>query len=681
MGNRYSRFTFKAKHLLLEQYQELLVKWHTRNGDDYVRPFVTSTTLPPSSGDIDYDLYQAASNDNHMHVEKLLKMGANGLAPQGDHDLTSLHVCMSAKCVARIVASFPRPIHRNLKALVDDRGNTPIHAAAQSNRVEALLCLVECGFDLAQTNNAGRTASRVAKTHTYHELSRLIDKLLTGSCWCNSDNGFDIEKYCQLYLQIYSYREACEDVFDFISNQKKEDQRDAFGLEKKLKPLLESQEERTRQANEKKQEEQHQIEQEGGPDFNTTLAKALKEMALFDKEQKRREAAERAGLEYVPKAARNDDSSDDEDGGGGGESGESGKSGESGGGGGSGSKKNIRSKESLKTRIKNLQTQIDTLTDATRWRVQNNSLGFPLDTQQAMNDVIQSSLALHVRLGCPTKEYRCQGCSKNVKVSNKETHDDKECTEALEECPQCKMNIKKRMLANHMKYVCLAREWVFCPNSDDQTGFGSTNCGKEMKSQDLRKHMKLECQFRKKKCLKCKQVVIFKDYKKHVKDECEDRCINCVVQGCSRTFHRTSEMEIIERHERKHLQKNIGLWTSGDVGFWLEKSFPFFGDFLMLNYKKKIIAHNVDGNTLKGYVQPQELRSKLFMKLIGMPEDHAYTVSEAIVGRTTPQDERWVEHPKVIRAGAYLSRDVKRNILAMQKEQRHNKYSVVLRKR
>ena len=163
MGKRYSRFTFKAKHFILERYQELLVKWHTRNGDDYVRPFVTSTTLP-SSGDIDYDLYQAASNDNHVHVEKLLKLGANGLAPQGDHDLTSLHVCMSAKCVARIVASFPRPILRHLEKIVDDRGNTPIHAAAQSNRVDALLCLVECGFDLAQTNNAGRTHPRQTKS-------------------------------------------------------------------------------------------------------------------------------------------------------------------------------------------------------------------------------------------------------------------------------------------------------------------------------------------------------------------------------------------------------------------------------------------------------------------------------------------------------------------------------------
>ena len=138
-------------------------------------------------------------------------------------------------------------------------------------------------------------------------------------------------------------------------------------------------------------------------------------------------------------------------------------------------------------------------------------------------------------------------------------------------------------------------------------------------------------------------------------------CIqSCVVDGCLRTFHKESDTKWRQLHQRAHLQKQVKEWTSGEVGFWLEHSFPFFGDFLMLKYKKKILNSNVNGKILLKQKGAKELR-KLLIKVIGMPEDHAYTVSEAIVGKApvgTSERRDGVEHPKRVRVGAYLSSQV-----------------------
>jgi hypothetical protein len=643
MGKKLSRLKFTVKQLVLKKYQEF------RNQDNNI-----TAGTPTSTGDIDYDLYLAASNDNVQHVERLLKMGANGLKPHGDRELTSLHVCISSKCVARIVSSLPLSTLNHLNDIRDDRGNTPIHSAAKSNRVDTLLCLIECGFDLNCQNNAGRTAARVAENHTWSDLSLLINQLNTGQCWCGgTEDNFDLEPICQMYLKIYSWKETCEDVWDFISIQKKEDFRDSFELEKKLRPLLKAQEERKRWANERKEAENKSGgKSEEGPNFDSVLANALKEMEKFDIEQKRRERAERAGIEYIP---RNYDSSDDED------------------CGGSAPLKKGQ-KESLTKRISNLEKKITELKDQTRWRVINNSIGFPIDLQYAANDIVKQSLALHIRIGCPSREYVCKGCQKHIKLSNRDHHIKQVCYKtAVNECPQCKKQIKKVLLKNHIKNVCLAREWVTCPNIDDSCEFGEHFCGKEMKSRDLRKHMKLECQYRRKKCSHCKKILLFKNYNDHLVHECDDRMMKCVVDGCTRAFRKISEKEFLKRHMKNHLQKKINEWTSGDVSYWLNQTFPFFGDFLLLKYKKSILLHNIDGKKLKAYQKPNELRSKLLMKILKMPEDHAFTVCEAVVGRT-PKEERWAENPKVVRLGAYLSRDVKEAV----KRDRDQKYKVVV---
>ena len=634
MGKKFSRVKFELTQLVQQKYQG----WIHRNDDSY------ESSNTASTGDIDYDLYLAASRDNVPRVEQLLKLGADGLAPQGDRDLTALHVCMSAPVVARICGSLPRYKLKNLDQIVDDRGNSPLHAAAQSNRVETLLCLIECGFDLSSTNNAGRTPSRVAYNHTFEELHRLIDQLVSGKCWCGdltSTPKFDLERSCQLYLQIYSYREVCEDVFAFISDQKTDDTNDANELEKKLKPLLEAQEERKKWAREKKEKEEAEAKSEKGLDINTVLAKALKDMAAFDKEQRLRAAAEEGGFEYVPKEDRDSESDDsDED----------------------ATKSSPKSKkESVKTRIANLQKKLNEITDPARWRAFDNVLGFPRDLKAAAESILLPSLALHVRLGCPTQEYICPGCSNRILLIHKEHHTLKECKEAFEQCSMCKADVKKKLLKNHQKHICLAREWVNCLHD---------GCGQELKSTDLRKHMKLDCSFRKKKCKFCQHLIVHKEYKDHEQNHCEDRCIPCVVVGCTRTFHQRSEQELIRRHEKKHLQDTIEQWTPGMVGFWLEQHFPFFGDFLLLKYQKNVLRHGITGRALSKYVDSKDLREKVFMKLIGMPEDHAYTVCEAIVGRTTPEEERWAEHPKKVRAGAFLSREVRMSIAQTTRERK-----------
>ena len=631
MGAHFSRFKYEISEIIKAKYTE----WRGEEDDDdddndnRVTSFnaTTPTKIPKSSGNIDKDLYRASETDNLLWVEKLLKLHANGIRPQGEHELTSLHVCMSAGVAARIVKSLPKSMWDKLDTIRDSRGNTPLHAAARSNRQEALLCLIECGFDLNEKNDAGRTPSRVAFDYHYLDTHRLCDQLLMGNCWCGPP---DLEESCQLYVNIYSYRECCQDVYHYIMDQKTEDKREELEIRKKLSRLLESQAERKRWQQEK---QEAAAKEQDGTDIKGALAKAMKEMEMFDREMKRREAAEQAGIEYVPKGADSDDSDDDEP-----VSPSKGK------------RKNEK-KESVKSRIKALEKQLETVIDPTRWRACDNSLGFPHDIQDSASALMLPSLALHVRIGCSGRKYQCQWCQKMVMRSREEIHVKEECRESTEVCPQCKGLVRKRLLKHHLKNECLARDWVFCPN----------NCDREVKSSELRKHLSLECPNRKKKCKYCKTLVTFHLYQHHLVSDCSDRIAPCVVDGCDRMFHVQSDHDVIKMHQRAHLQKHVKQWTKGETAFWLETTFPFFGDFLINKYKNIIIEKNITGRILMKPSSAKELR-KILMKNVGMPEDHAFTVSEAVVGRA-PADERWAEHPKrIIRAGAYLSQDIRAGV-------------------
>lgn len=264
MGKKFSRFKYEMSELIQTKYKE----WQGLD-DDVVTSFdpTKQEAIPKSSGDVDLDLYRASSTNNIPWVEKLLKFGANGLTPQGEHDLTSLHVCMSAAVAARIVNSLPKKQLLHLETIKDDRGNNPLHACARSNRQDALLCFVECGFDLSWTNDAGRTPAKVAFNYSNIDTCRLCKQLLKGHCWCGTD--FDLEEACQMYLKIYSYREVCGDVYAYIMDQKKEDMRDELEIKKKLNPLLESQAERKAWAAEKKEEAK---QAQGGTDVKGALA-------------------------------------------------------------------------------------------------------------------------------------------------------------------------------------------------------------------------------------------------------------------------------------------------------------------------------------------------------------------------------------------------------------------------
>ena len=632
MGKKLSRLKYQATELVVRKYEE----W--KGNDDIDRATnndaVTSfdpNKVPKSSGDVDVDLYKAAFSDNVIWVEKLLKLGADGLAPQGEYDLTSLHVCMSARVAARIVASLPKITRDSgLKKIRDSRGNTPLHSAARSNRQEALLCLIECGFDIQWKNDAGRTAARVAFTYNNIDTSNLLNKLATGHCWCGEE--FDLEEACQLYLNIYSYREICQDVYSYIMDQKKEDMRDELELRKKLNPLLQSQAERKAWAAERKQEA---TKEQGGTDIKGALATAMKAMEKFDREMKRQEAAERAGLEYKP--PEDDDSDED-----GPASPKSSKK-------SSGGKK--EKTQSLKVRIKKLEKELEIISDPARWRATCNSLGFPHDITEAAQSLVAPSLALHVRIGCPTRSYICEWCQEEIMRQHEEVHVKTECQESMEKCPQCTGMVKIRLLKHHIKNECLAREWVFCPNL----------CGKEMRSKEMRKHMAMQCELRKKKCRSCGELCIFKHFDRHQMTDCIDHLVPCKVIGCERQFHIKSDAKWIVLHQKAHLQKHVELWSPGETAFWFEHTFPFFGDFLLSNYKKRIIAKNINGKVLIKKNRSKDLRQKILMKVIGMPEDHAYTVSEAIMGKA-PADERWAEHPKRVRVGAFLSENVRQDV-------------------
>jgi len=226
----------------------------------------------------------------------------------------------------------------------------------------------------------------------------------------------------------------------------------------------------------------------------------MKAMEKFDREMKRREEAEQAGIEYVE--PDEDEEEDDMPG--------SPSAGSPSGGGG-GPKKKGQKKESLKSRIKTLEVQLDAVTDPSRWRAYNNSLGFPHDVTAAAASLIAPSLALHIRIGCSNRTYVCSWCNQIIKRSHEETHCKIECKESREICIQCTQPVKKRLMKHHLKYECLARKWVYCPNQ----------CGKEMKSNDLRKHMKLECENRKKKCKWCLNIIVFHEFQHHLHHDCK----------------------------------------------------------------------------------------------------------------------------------------------------------------
>jgi hypothetical protein len=424
-------------------------------------------------------------------------------------------------------------------------------------------------------------------------------------------------------------------------DQKTEDMHAELELKKKLSPLLESHAERKRWEKEQKEEA---AKEQGGTDIRGALAKAMKEMEIFDREMKRREAAERAGLEYVPKKGEpgEDDSDNDSDNGDTTASPNTSPL--------PGKRKIGPKKESLKSRIKALEAAIAVVTNPARWRACDNLLDFPHDIQASAASLILPSLALHIRVGCSGRKYKCKWCDELVMQTGEEQHMKNECRESNDVCSQCNGPVKRRLMKRHMKKECLARPWVFCPN----------DCEKEMKSSDLRKHMKLECPNRKKRCKFCKEIVLFQHYELHLVSDCSDRIAPCVVQGCDRTFHEKSDHYLVEMHQHAHLQKEVKRWTMGEVAYWLEMTFPFFGDFLLLQYKRAIVEKNITGKKLLKPSSAKELR-RLLMKNIGMPEDHAYTVTEAVVGRA-PADERWAEHPKKLRAGAYLSQDIRSGV-------------------
>ena len=77
---------------------------------------------------------------------------------------------------------------------------------------------------------------------------------------------------------------------------------------------------------------------------------------------------------------------------------------------------------------------------------------------------------------------------------------------------------------------------------------------------------------------------------------------------------------------------------------------------MLKQYCRRIELHQVTGKRLKASENSQDLR-RLLKKAVGMPEDHAYTCVEVLSGRS--QVETFAEFPKRVRAGAFVSQNVR----------------------
>ena len=563
-----------------------------------------------TTGDVDEDLYNASQRDDVGVVEKLLKRGADALASFGDSEATSFHVCMSAAVAARLTKSLSRRVQEDLSSIRDSRGNTPLHTAARSNRLDALLGLIECGFDISLENDAGRTPAKVARCYHFETIARILEKLGSKRCWC-SEESFDLEDSMQLYMKIYSFREPVICVFEHLADQKQEDMLEERNIRKKLKPLLESREER-KQWEKKEEEEKTKDSSNGEEAILDLVSKAFKDL---EKDLKRLEKIEK-GL---------DDSDTDDQ---------------------SSKKGNKKGKESLSVRIKTLEKELATKTDPGRWRAYKNTLGFPQDIQGYAEALIVPSLALHIRMGdgCPNRTYICKWCQKEVKLTNEEEHVRHTCSEAKIPCKKCNVSVVKRFMRSHLKNDCVGREWIVCPK-----------CNIELRGKELSKHLKRECSERKKKCRFCQKVVLLREYDRHGETDCEDTVEQCNVYGCPAKFRKKSQRDLAIRHERMHLQKEVGKWSAAEVSYWLQTKFPFFGDFQLQQYCRRIQMNDVTGRKLKDAESNSDLR-RLLKKAVGMPEDHTYTCVEALSGKS--QVETLAQFPKRIRAGAFVSSEV-----------------------
>ena len=160
--------------------------------------------LVPTTGDIDEDLYNAAMADDISTVDRLIKAGGDPLATFGDFDLTSFHVCMSAAVAARLTKGCLDAPESICPVWRDSRGNTPVHTCARSNRQDAALGLIECGFDLQLKNDAGRTPAQVARSFHFYNTARILDRLRTARAGVEL---IDLEDSMQLYMKIYAFRE------------------------------------------------------------------------------------------------------------------------------------------------------------------------------------------------------------------------------------------------------------------------------------------------------------------------------------------------------------------------------------------------------------------------------------------------------------------------------------------
>ena len=228
--------------------------------------------LVPTTGDIDEDLYNAAMADDISTVDRLIKAGGDPLATL-DFDLTSFHVCMSAAVVARLTKGLPKRAREHLSSVRDSRGNTPVHTCARSNRQDAALGLIECGFDLQLKNDAGRTPAQVARSFHFYNTARILDRLANCACWCGVD--FDLEDSMQLYMKIYAFREPVIEVYSYLSDQKLVDMEEEAEIRKKLNPLLESREER-KQWEANKEKEKKKKAEAGEEDVLDLVAKPLR---------------------------------------------------------------------------------------------------------------------------------------------------------------------------------------------------------------------------------------------------------------------------------------------------------------------------------------------------------------------------------------------------------------------
>jgi hypothetical protein len=631
MGQSFSRAVYPYRLEAAAEWDAFRRKYLGKGGVGPGQPRAVGRPLVPETGDIDEDLYNASAADDIATVDRLIKAGADAMAQFGDLDHTSFHVCMSAAVAARLTKSLPVSVQEDLSGVRDGRHNTPLHTCARSNRQDAVLGLIECGFDLLEKNGAGRTAAQVARSFHFNDMAGILDKLANGECWCKEGDTFDLEDSMQLYMNIYAFREPVIEVYSYLADQKQEDMRDELEIRKKLTPLLESREER-KQWERNKEKEKKELAAEGKEDVMDLVAQAFKNLDKDLKLLERLEKGGGAGGNGEEEGSEEEGDIDDDTNVPGDELQR---------------KKKKKGKQSLGERIKHLEKDLEFKTDPGRWRAYKNTLGFPRDVESFAEALIVPSLALHIRAGkgCKNRTYICQYCSRDVKRIDEEIHVKLGCSEARIPCKACNLPVIKRFMTSHTQNDCTQREWIKCKR-----------CGCDLKSKELSLHLKTKCSERKKRCRFCQKIVLLREYDSHAETECLDTLKPCHVAGCPAKFRSLSQVEQAARHERMHLQKEFDRWTAAEVSFWLCKSFPFFGDFMLKQYCRRIELHQVTGQRLKAAESNLELR-RLLTKAVGMPEDHVYTCVEVLSGRS--QVETFAEYPKRVRAGAFVSQKVR----------------------